>query len=600
MGIMPELNVIPTSRDVIDNFLGYNHNLRIGNNEFYNMKNLSSDNYPLLSPRGKRRIYKTLGSDITHINGDDRLSYVADGGVYVDTGAGTAKFYDLGLNPKEDNRIVTMGAYLIVYPARKWINTNDGTFGDIDSEYTKTSGSVTVRICTLDEAEELAPPASPTPPEAPENLDYWIDTSNSDQYVLKQWSESTDEWVSISTSYLKILTKHDNINNSDSIAAAFELYDGITISGFNNETLNGDNIVWGKGYGDNKTSYIIISGTIAKNFTEATDDNHIIRFSRKMPDMDFIIEANNRLWGCKYDVEGEMLNEIYASKLGDFKNWRCYQGLASDSYAVSIGHGGFFTGAVNLQGSPVFFKSDRMYTVYNVNPPYQLQEVVCNGPSGNDSDSLAVVDGVLYYKAADGVYRFDGSMPIPISDAFGTTKYFASRGAATNNKYYLSLANNSMFNEWELLVYDIKKGMWHMEDDTKFTNVCQHNGAIYYTDVDKKTIKTIGGNGTSEANPVEWSAETGVMTLEYPDHKYISKLLVRLSLEIGSEVNCYIQYDSHGPWHKVCNIRGVNLKSVSVPIRTRRCDHFRLRLEGKGIAYVYSITKTLEQGSDMR
>jgi hypothetical protein len=43
---------------------------------------------------------------------------------------------------------------------------------------------------------------------------------------------------------------------------------------------------------------------------------------------------------------------------------------------------------------------------------------------------------------------------------------------------------------------------------------------------------------------------------------------------------------------------GHNLRSFSVPIRQKRCDHFRLRIEGEGDAKIYSVAKTIEEGSD--
>ena len=51
---LPKMNVLAASRTVTEIFGGYNHNLRIGDGEFYDMKNLTSAYYPILSPRGKR------------------------------------------------------------------------------------------------------------------------------------------------------------------------------------------------------------------------------------------------------------------------------------------------------------------------------------------------------------------------------------------------------------------------------------------------------------------------------------------------------------------------------------------------------------------
>ena len=42
----------------------------------------------------------------------------------------------------------------------------------------------------------------------------------------------------------------------------------------------------------------------------------------------------------------------------------------------------------------------------------------------------------------------------------------------------------------------------------------------------------------------------------------------------------------------------IDKKTLSLPIRTRRCDHFRLRYMGTGDARVYSVAKTFEVGSE--
>ena len=55
----PRLKEVSTSREMLDVFRGYNHNLRVREGDFFDMRNLSSDNYPILSPRCKRGVYAT-------------------------------------------------------------------------------------------------------------------------------------------------------------------------------------------------------------------------------------------------------------------------------------------------------------------------------------------------------------------------------------------------------------------------------------------------------------------------------------------------------------------------------------------------------------
>ena len=53
-------NELPVSRSMLRRFGGYCHRLYIGEDEFYDMGNLSSDCYPLLSPRRRRGSILTL------------------------------------------------------------------------------------------------------------------------------------------------------------------------------------------------------------------------------------------------------------------------------------------------------------------------------------------------------------------------------------------------------------------------------------------------------------------------------------------------------------------------------------------------------------
>ena len=75
---LPSLNEIKTNRDMVDVFAGYNHNLRIGNGEFFDMKNLTSSYYPTLSPRGKRGTFvvPTSESGVQGIIAKDTLCWV--------------------------------------------------------------------------------------------------------------------------------------------------------------------------------------------------------------------------------------------------------------------------------------------------------------------------------------------------------------------------------------------------------------------------------------------------------------------------------------------------------------------------------------------
>ena len=591
----PKLRELETSRKIVDTFKGYNHNLRIGDGEFFDMKNMTSDYYPVLSPRKKRGVYASATSPQGMI-AKDSLCYV-DGTEFVIDGYRV----DMGLSTNIEDcpkKLVSMGAYVIILPDKKYINTADLTdFGNIEAQV-QTNAPVSFNLCKLTGDDYVADYSQSDEPADPENMTLWVDTSTVPN-SLKQWSETSGMWVTIGTTYVKI--------SSAGIGVPFEKYDGITITGLKDTVLHdnvsgneiedtselaaleGSAVVWEKG--DN---YIVVVGILdaSRTITES------ITISRKMPHMDFIVESKNRLWGCRYgeNINGEVVNEIYASKLGDFKNWNCFMGLSTDSYAVSVGTDGQFTGAITHLGYPLFFKETVLHKVYGDYPAnIQVQDTACRGVQRGCDRSLAIVNEILYYKARSGVCAYDGSLPVEMSYAFGETRYDNAVGGSHGNKYYICMQDTA--DDYHVFVYDTAKSIWHREDDLQVDAFCSCGDEMYC--INGTQILTMLGSGELETEPVEWMVETGEIGITSPDMKYISRLTVRMSLAEGSEVRIYAMYDFSDEWDLLWSMRGTSLRSFSIPIRPKRCDYMKLRIEGEGVAKIYSITKTIEQGSEL-
>jgi hypothetical protein len=590
----PTLYSKDSSRQMVDTFKGYNHNLRIGDGEFFDMKNMTSDHYPVLSPRGKRGVYASPNKANGLIS-KDALCYV-DGRKFVIN----ENEIDMGLNdaPKQ---LISMGAYVIIMPDKKYINTQDlSDFGNIEAFFPGVDGqtvNATYEMCKLDGTVYTGTTKSPSAPENPTNMQLWIDTS-SVPHVLKQYSETSAVWVQIATTYIKI--------SAPGIAAAFNQYDAVMISGFPQESaqlteLDGITYPLWEVYHDpgdtdraeGTNDYIVIVGIL----DEAVTYESKLRIERTMPIMDFVVESGNRLFGCHYGVaaNGEVVNEIYASKLGDFKNWNCFMGISTDSWVGSCGTDGQFTGAITHMGYPLFFKENCVHKVYGNYPAnFQIQDTACRGVQKDCERSLAIVNETLFYKARSGVCAYDGSLPTEVSYALGSEAYKNAVGGANGNKYYISMEDT--LGAYHLFVFDTAKGMWHKEDGLQADCFCSCDGEMYAISGGK--IITLLGSGTPDADPVEWMAETGEIGLSSPDMKYISRLTVRMYMDVGSEVRIYAQYDFNEEWEHVTTLQGISLRSFYLPIRPKRCDHMKLRIEGTGMAKVYSITKTIEQGSD--
>ena len=101
-------------------FRGYNRNLKIKAGEFRDMENLTSDAYPVLSPRGKRGIYRKPASPQGLI-AKEALCCV-DGADFL---LGDRRIaMGLSVEPERCPKdLISMGAYVIILPDKMYINT---------------------------------------------------------------------------------------------------------------------------------------------------------------------------------------------------------------------------------------------------------------------------------------------------------------------------------------------------------------------------------------------------------------------------------------------------------------------------------------------
>ena len=436
--------------------------------------------------------------------------------------------------------------------------------------------------------------ASITAPSEPTNGQLWIDTSG-ENHALKQWSETTGMWVQIATVYIKI--------SAPGIGDGLKQWDGVTISGLKSsdetlskqvEKLNGSHVLYEVGNG-----YVVIVGLLDKVVSFTTESADEVGVVRAAPDMEFITESNNRLWGCHYGVnsEGKTVNEIYCCALGDFKNWTRYLGVASDSFAASVGTDGRWTGAATYMGYPIFFKENCLHKVYiSTSGAHQIVETQCRGVQKGSDKSLKVVGERLYYLSQTGVMRYDGSLPISVHENFGTERYKNGVGGRHLDKYYISMQNDR--DEWNLFVYDTAKDIWIREDGTQIKAFAESGDELFYIDKENSLNEVVSKDGTEEA-PVFWEAVSGLMGYEFADTKSVNRVNIRAIIPIGSDLDIYIEYDSSGEWEFMGHWEGEGTYSRVFPVIPERCDHFRLKINGTGEVKIFSIAKNIETGSDV-
>lgn len=585
MPYFPTVEETKTAQQVTDVFRGYHHDLRIGDGEFYEMQNLTSDYYPMLASRKRRGV---LDATLTAPGGmlaKEALAYADNGKLYYNG----YEIVGLTLTAGE-KQLVSMGAYLLIWPDKKYLNTKDITdFGSMEASF-ESSGTVTYLLCNADGS--ALGKVSSTKPEEPQGGDYWIDTSQT-PHSLMVWSDSSEMWTGVPTVYTKI--------QALGIGANFAQYDGVKIGGV---AYDGDSAVVKEQFdGLNATKviyardddYIVVVGLIDLTYEQTVGT---VTVERLVPEMDYVCEAQNRVWGCKYGmVDGKAVNELYCCALGDFRNWNRFLGISTDAWAASVGSDGAWTGAANYLGYPTFFKENVIHRIaISSVGAHQVTETVGRGVQSGSGKSLCVVNEVLYYKAREGVCAYDGSFPSAVGEALGDVRYHNAVGGGCGGKYYLSMQDGA--NAWHLFCYDTAKGLWHREDGLHALCITQMDGELYAIDAETKQLLALHGSQGTPETAVKWSAETGLIGYTTVEQKYVSRFNLRMLLPKGSKANMAIQYDSDGVWHHCGHMEGVGTRSFMLPVRPRRCDHFRLRIEGEGDVRVYSFSKMLETGSD--
>lgn len=582
----PTVYDLEKSKEMISTFGGYSHNSVIPDNCFFEETNMGGEEFPLLSPRNKRAYFNVRGDRLHGVFGKSKLMYINNGRLYYGGNAVEGiNFPDIN----GERQLVSMGAKVLVFPDKVYINTADLTdYGSLEAEFITDEGmTVTCSLARGDGDLYENYIISSAEPEEGVNGSLWLDTSVTPN-TLKQFSEALGMWVELAVTYVRI--------SCTGIGKNFEAYDGVTLSGFENKDLNGSHIIRDKG-----DDFITITGVVTDTISQTSS----IKIQRKLPDMDFVCESGNRLWGCNSDK-----NEIYASKLGDPKNFDSYMGISTDSYAVTVGSDGVFTGAVAFRGYVIFFKEHCIHKLYGQNPPYTLNTSYIRGVQKGSHKSLCIVNESLYYKSPNGVCVFEGGVPIDISEGLGDVYYTKGVAGSLFNKYYICLTDK--MGERNLFTYNEKTGIWHREDNIDIKEFANHNGNLYFIGIEKgeKRLYLADGenlygdfpsdlSGWVQEDNINWSCETGLWGLDLPENKYYSAIVIRAFGEMGARINIDFQTDSNGKWVRQLSFVVEKTGSFSLPFASPRCDHLKIRISGKGKVKIFSVSRKIEAGSEL-
>ena len=592
------VNMLPPTVERIIEFKGLNRRTTVQEGEMSDMLNLSSDDYPVLTqrkPRGRMNLPSGAVRPVQLMSRYGRIAMIAT------TSNSYGFFYDGELISEvtgltDSSKMVAINNRICFFPDKTSIDVTkeglqSGTFRSLEASVTLASDT-TITMSTADARITL-----------PSGHGFKYDDAVNIEGVL-QFTPSGSSTVSERNIVVSCIIE-DIVNTNTLVLPANTFIEMI---------------------GEGATSVKLESGS---------------KLSRNVPDLDHVIEWNNRLWGANTAD-----NTIYACKLGDPSNWNYYQGTSMDSYYAEQGTDGEWTGVAIYSSHLIFFKEDTMCRIYGTSPSnYQITNTEVFGVEKGSRQSVVTINDTVFYKSKIGIMAYSGAIPYCISDCFNVE--FRDVVAGTEKrKYYASIHTKAA--GYELMVFDTEKGLWHKEDDIRFRSCATIGNKLYYVEYEDDLIACsediacsewlLCGNGETTGNVgivnpvtpyesddnIKWRAVFGPFDEYLEEHKIYSKLALRViykgtkdnyilgwtesddefgllteegeQLKIDRTVKVYISINE-GPWEIVENYDPPKTKGDFIPIIPRRCDRYSIKIEGEGNCEIKTLTRRVRQGS---
>jgi len=578
--MLPYLTSLNRSTTTVVDLKGLNLTGTLSDGEWEATQNMDAHLAPIITRREKRllcgRVSKPNGMIAT-----DKLAFVDGVKFYYDG-------YYYGDVSDSFKQMAAMGSKICIFPDKVYFDTETRSFTAMEQK-NASAGEVRVTLAQADGSAYPEHTVSAQEPESPNNGDYWLDISGTPA-VMKCYAAATEMWVEEATTFVCV--------EAAGIGRGLKADDGVSVNGFGTASLNGDWVLMGA-----ENDRIIYTGMIPGPVTQTAQ----VTVERKCPDMDFIVAHNNRLWGCS-----SASHEIYACALGDPTNWRRYAGLSTDSYAVTVGTAGDFTGAAVVNSSVIFTKESCLHKLYGTMPSnYQLTEEHYRGAERGSGTSLVRVNELLYFKSVFDVCVYDGVEVRSISAALGKEKWKNAVSGVNDRQLYISMEDSS--GKWCLMVYDTTTGLWMREDETHAVAFAQCLTETFMMDAEggiwalkageySKDFFMLGHDYKVEATEerdedIPWMLRTGELLQSLPNNKHIGRIQLLLEMGEGARAEISVKKDNED-WQTAMTISAEVKRRYTLPIYPKRCDRLQIMIRGTGPVKVINYSRMLAAGSE--
>lgn len=489
------------------------------------------------------------------------LVYTTADGIYLD-GKGTLTAIE-GLSAG-DKTLVNIGAYIVILPDWSLINT-----ADTENPVTMAKGAVLT-------GDLLEYNQNQTKPTVSIYKLFYVDAPTTE---VTASGLAVGDSVKLSWTYGKRkMSKQLTINN-----IGIESYTGSGMTSIGFDTSDMPNTMWFYTEGRAMDQFRV------PRITGAT-------IQRVMPDLDYVVEYNNRLWGCS-----SKNHEIYCSKLGEPLVWGAYSGISTDSWAATVGTDGDFTGACVFNGCVLFFKEDCVHSVYGTKASnFTITTYTVRGVQKGSAKSLCISEGLLYYKAPEGIFTFNGSASSRFDGKLCVDRDSRTACGTADDRYIvMAMSDGTVF------YYDKLHSVWYNRTLPNVISMHNFSGSLYAITKDsnramQKVMLTTDVGMSGIMTETAFEAVTGELcrgeltsTSSYSRkamHTVIKKLTMSLEEWHQQGVSSVqftvsVQYDG-GDWQTVYSYDGTaeeadNNVVTLIPTIPMRCQRLRIKISGK-------------------
>lgn len=299
-----------------------------------------------------------------------------------------------------------------------------------------------------------------------------------------------------------------------------------------------------------------------------------VTVSRLLPDLDFVCEHDNRLWGAAG-------NRIYASWLGDPTNFTAYDtSHAQASYFADVGTDGSFTAAASCPSYVAFMKGNCIHKLYGSKPSnFRLTVSRVTGCEAGSGGSALVVNDNVVYNAGDGVYAYNGGEPEYLSQKTGRLGADAV-AACLDGTYYVAATEGGVR---RLFTYDLRRGVWLCDGEKDVFALAAFEGSVWYLTGEGKLYE-LGGDDVVR----DWSASLVPFVEDAGTRRYL-RVLLKIWLAEGASVK--VTADNGGGRQSVYLRRADEDCRYELPLPFFTGGSLRVSLSGSGKCLIKGIIR---------